>query len=296
MTEIPPTSRTPQAPEQPRSPEPPQALEPPRVPVVLAALDKDDSSSSVLGTGVKFAEIIGAGVEALHAGTSLPATLCMLARRAGVALRRIDGPANRALVAEIVRPEVRAIVVGAGLERSGRHPVGPTTRYVAERSSKFVVIVPVAPKGSEGPLSHLLVPLEGTASSSRPILEALFPLLVTGAEVEVLHVFTQETLPRMLDHPVRDFELIGREFLAKHCPGASRILLRAGPIADRVREACDKGPCGMIVLSWSQVSSGGRARVVRDVLSTSAIPVLLLPVAGDAGRTALPDAASHGAP
>ena len=290
MTEIPPTPPTPQDLERPH---PPQA---PPMPIVLAALEQDDSSSSVLGTGVQFAAMIGAGVEALHAGTSLPATLCMLARRVGVALRRVDGPADRALVAELERPEVRAIVVGAGLERSGHHPVGPTTRYVAERSSKFVVIVPVASRGPEGPLRHLLVPLEGTESSSRPILEALLPLLVTGAEVDVLHVFTEETLPRMLDHPVRDFELIGREFLAKHCPSASRILLRAGSVADRVREVCDKGQCDMIVLSWSQVSSVGRARVVRDVLSTSAIPVLLLPVVGDEGPTALPDASSHGAP
>lgn len=281
MTEIPPASP---APEQPYPPQTPAA------PIVLAALDQDDSSSSVLGTGVRFAEMIGAGVEALHAGTSLPATLCMLARRVGVAIRRVDGPANRALVAELERPEVRAIVVGAGLERSGDRPVGPTTRYVAERSSKFVVIVPVSAREQEGPLRHLLVPLEGTEPSSRPILEALFPLLVTGAEVEVLHVFTQETLPRMLDDPVRDFELIGREFLAKHCPSASRILLRAGSVADRVREVCDKGPCDMIVLSWSQVSSSERARVVRGVLSTSAIPVLLLPVAKDEGPTALPEA------
>jgi nucleotide-binding universal stress UspA family protein len=295
MTEIPSTSPGSQ---QPEHPQPPKHLEPerPQTPVVLAALEKDDSSTSVLDTGVRFAQMIGSKVEALHAGTSLPATLCMLARRAGVTLRRIDGPADRALVAELARPEVRAIVVGAGLERSGTHPVGPTTRYVAERSSKFVVIVPVTLKASEGPLRHLLVPLEGTQSSSRPILEALLPLLVTGAEVDVLHVFTQETLPRMLDHPVRDFELIGREFLAKHCPDASRILLRAGPVADRVREVCEKGPCDMIVLSWSQVSSAGRARVVREVLGSSAIPVLLLPAAGEAGRTALPEASSHAAP
>ena len=291
MTETP---STPKAPEHPQAPKSPQAAS--RAPVVLAAIDQDDSSSAVLGTGVQFAELTGAAVEALHAGTSVPATLCMLARRQGVSLRRVDGPANRALVAELERPEVRGIVVGAGLGRSGHRPVGPTTRHVAERSSKSVVIVPAAARGSDGPLRHLLVPLEGTEASSRPILDALLPLLVNGAEVEVLHVFTEETLPRMLDHPVRDFELLGREFLVKHCPGASRILLRAGTVADRVREVCDEGRCDMIVLSWSQVSSGGRARVVRDVLSTSAIPVLLLPVAGDEGPMTLPAASSHGAP
>ena len=303
MTETPPN---PHALDQPEEAEQPRVLGQPqadkllqaasRAPVVLVAIDQDDSSSAVLGTGVQFAEMIGAAVEALHAGTSLPAPLCMLARRQGVSLRRVDGPATRALVAQLERPEVRGIVVGAGLGRSGHHPVGPTTRYVAERSGKSVVIVPASARGEGGPLRHLLVPLEGTEASSRPILEALLPLIVTGAEVEVLHVFTEETLPRMLDHPVQDLELLGREFLAKHCPGASRILLRAGPVADRVREVCDEGRCDMIVLSWSQVSAVGRARVVRDVLSTSAIPVLLLPVGADEGPTALPDAASQWAP
>lgn len=260
----------------------------PQTQSVLAAFERDAAASAVLGTAERFAEIANATVEGVHAGTSLPGTLATLTRRAGVTLRLVPGPPDRGLLAELERPGVRAIVMGAGHEHRGHHPAGPTTRYVAERSTKPVVVVPIDGEGVHGELRRLLVPLEGTESSSRPILEALLPLLVEGVEVEVLHVFTDETVPRMLDRPVRDTELLGREFLARHCPPAGRIVLHAGAVADRVQEVAEEHEAGMVVLSWSQDSSEGRARVVREVLATSQRPVLLLPVARDVGRMALP--------
>lgn len=256
---------------------------------VLAALDHNAAASSVLGTARRFAEMTDATVEAVHAGASIPGTLATLARQAGVAVRHVAGAAGRGLLAELARPGVSAIVMGAGSEHRGHHPVGPTTRYVAERSTQPVVVVPVTGANVQSELRRLLVPLEGTESSSRPVLEALLPLCSGSVEVEVLHVFTEETLPRMLDRPVRDTELLGREFLARHCPPASRIVLHAGVVADRVREVAEEHDADMVVLSWSQDTTEGRARVVRDVLATASLPVLLLPVGDDAGRTALPE-------
>jgi nucleotide-binding universal stress UspA family protein len=258
---------------------------------VLAALEREAVAGAVLGAATRFGEMSYAQVEAVHAGTSLPVTLVRLAAPAGLELRLVAGPAGPALVAELERPDVNAIVMGAGMGHPGRpghHPVGSTTRYVAERSTKPVVVVP-AGTGPGSPFRRLLVPLEGTESSSRPVLEALLPLLVAGVEVEVLHVFTEETLPRMLDHPVRDIELLGQEFLARHLPSATRIVLRAGEVADRVSELCEEHSADMVVLSWSQRSSEGHARVVRDVLKSSAVPVMLLPVSGAPGPTALPE-------
>ncbi len=254
---------------------------------VVAAIDRDGAAASVLATAGRFAKLTGAGVDAVHVGPSVPATLAVLAARAGMSLRAVAGPTRPALLAELERPEVLAIVLGAGDEHRGHHVVGPTTRHVTERSTKPVVVVPATGIFAGDGLHRLLVPLEGQDASSRPVLEALLPLLVEGVDIEVLHVFTEETLPRMLDRPQRDVELLGREFLARHCPDATRIALRAGTIADRVREICEERAADLVVLSWSQVSTGGRARVVRDVLECSSLPVLLLPVAGEAGRTAL---------
>jgi hypothetical protein len=93
----------------------------------------------------------------------------------------------------------------------------------------------------------------------------------------VLHVFTDVTQPAMVDRPVRDFELLGREFLTRHCPKATGIELRSGPVAIRVAEVCREQGSDLIVLSWSQDSSAGRAHIIQEVLGASSVPVLLPP-------------------
>ena len=89
----------------------------------------------------------------------------------------------------------------------------------------------------------------------------------------------------MIDRPNRDLAMWGNEFLARHCPDASRIELRTGSIAARVNDLCQAEHADLIVLSWSQNSTHGRAAVVRDVLAHSTVPVLLLPAATVATRS-----------
>jgi len=74
-------------------------------------------------------------------------------------------------------------------------------------------------------------------------------------------------------------DLLRAEFLARHCPDAASIEMRTGPVGPRVAEVCGERGSDLVVLSWSQDSSAGRAAVVREVLGSSAVPVLLLPVA-----------------
>jgi hypothetical protein len=40
---------------------------------------------------------------------------------------------------------------------------------------------------------------------------------------------------------------------------------------------CREKDIDMVVLSWSQDSTGGHAQVVRDLLACSTVPLLLLP-------------------
>ena len=127
----------------------------------------------------------------------------------------------------------------------------------------------------------MLLPLEGAEGTSLATLEALRPILVGGeVQLVVLHVFTDTTVPRMLDRPGYDLDLLGREFLALHCPVADVIELRAGPVGPRVSEVSAQHDADMVVLSWGQDTAADRAVVVREVLSTSTLPVLLLPLTG----------------
>ena len=114
--------------------------------------------------------------------------------------------------------------------------------------------------------------------------ESLRPLLVGEVEPVVLHVFTKATMPRVLDRPVRDMALWGDEFLARFCPEAVGIELRAGSVGSHVAEVGAEQHADLVVLSWSQDASPGHAAVVRDVLGHSTIPVLLLPVLTSDGQ------------
>lgn len=136
----------------------------------------------------------------------------------------------------------------------------------------------VAPEAiSPGVIRRLLLPLEGTEMSSQPVLERLLPLLVADIELVVLHIFTDATLPVMLDRPGRDLKISGREILTRHCPPANQVELRTGSVATWVAEVSEEHRANLIVLSWSQDTSPERARVVREVLGASVLPVLLPP-------------------
>ena len=91
------------------------------------------------------------------------------------------------------------------------------------------------------------------------VLKDLEAMLGDGIEVVVLHVFTDKTLPRMVDRPVRDLELLDKEFLVRHFPRTERIELRSGSVASRGAAVAEELDADLVVLSSSQNTSRGRA-------------------------------------
>jgi len=246
---------------------------------VLAALDTGAAARPVLETALSIGRLFGADVEAVHVHDGSDETPSVLASRNEVRLQILAGPAEAALLGAISAPDVVVAVMGARRTPSGRRPTGHIALQVLERANKPIVIVPPESAGlSPRVIRRLLLPLEGTEESSRPVLDCLRPLLATDVELTVVHVFTSHTLPRVLDHPARDLELLGGEFLARHCPDAADIVLEIGPVGPRVADLCTATKTDLVVLSWSQDSSPGHADVVRDVLGRSQVPVLLLPI------------------
>jgi nucleotide-binding universal stress UspA family protein len=250
---------------------------------VLAALDPSPMASAVLETALRLGELTGSSVAAIHVRDGSTESLEWLAARAGVPLRIVDGPLARALLAAAEDVDVVVVVLGAEATTSGRRrAVGSTTRRILELIDKPVAVVPPDMVLRDTPYRRLLVPLEGSEHTSAPIADTLWPMITSNVELVVLHVFTAETIPPAVDRPRRDLAIWGREFLDRHCPNASRIELRTGSVAARVEEVCREEHADLIVLSWAQDSSPGRAAVVHDVLAHAAVPVLLLPdCAGD---------------
>jgi len=247
--------------------------------IVVAVLDSSAAARPVLEVAQRIGEMTESPVEAVHVRSDplkSVETPESLAARNEVPFQVLDGTVEPEILRTMDRADVLVGVIGARATTGGRRPVGRTTLHVIARMNKPVVVVPpdlIAP----GSFRRLLVPLEGTEESSQPVLDRLGPLLRSDVEVVVLHVFTDVTQPAMLDRPLRDLQMMGREFLTRHYPHAAGIEFRPGPVAMRVAEVSQEQSIDLIVLSWSQDISAERARVVREVLSASALPVLLLP-------------------
>jgi nucleotide-binding universal stress UspA family protein len=248
--------------------------------IVLAALDTTPAARGVLETAIQIGQLTGTDVDTLHVRRSpleSVETLELLAAQAKVPFRVLEGSVKPALLDALRTSDVTVAVMGARATSGGQRPAGRTAAHIIENLDKPVVLVP--PEVA-APISirRILVPLEGAETSSRSVREQLRPFLVAEAELIVLHVFTEATLPTMLDRPFRDLEILGKEFLIRHHPHASHIELRLGPVAERVAEVSAEHGADLIVLSWSQDATPGRAMVIREVLGASTLPVMLLPV------------------
>jgi nucleotide-binding universal stress UspA family protein len=250
---------------------------------VLAAIDGSAASRAVLETAVGLGALLEATVEAIHVPEDGGDEAAAVAEHVGIPLRLVDGPVHTALLDALDAPEVIAAVVGARATPGGRRPVGRTAMRLLEEARRPVVVVPPeAVQTMARPLHTLLVPLEGSEASAGPVLADLLSLVGDRVELVVVHVFTDATVPAVLDHPEWELSLWGDEFLARFCPGATNIVLRTGEVGLGVCESCTNVGADLIVLSWSQDASAGHAAVVREVLGRATVPVLLLPIPGGA--------------
>lgn len=239
---------------------------------VLAALDNSLATNPVLVAARSLARVLGARVNAVHVAPRPEGELENAAAAVGVPLRTVTGPVVESLVAAGRADDVAAVVIGARSTPSGRHPLGSTAVGVATSLPKAVVIVP--PMGRVAPeLKRILVPLEGTVSTSlapRAIVE-----LAQGAEIEVvaLHVENQPSATRE--------DGWERAFLERYCPwgiGNVRLEHRVGRSEELVPAVAEEAECDLIVLGWARQLVPGRAPTVRAALERAHVPVMLVPV------------------
>jgi nucleotide-binding universal stress UspA family protein len=247
---------------------------------VLAALDASLAGNPVLVTARGLAEMLGAQVRAVHVAVDGDRTARNVAEAAGVELSVVNGPVVDRLIEAGRGDEVTAVAIGARGTPSGHRPLGSTAFAVATSVLKPVVVVPpdarVAPE-----FRRILVPLEGTTSTSlapRSLVE-----LARGANLDViaLHVHDEEDIPAFTDQPQHEHEAWAREFLARYCPwgiGAVSLERRVGRSEELIPLVAEQARCDLIALGWAQALEAGRAPVIRSTLERSRVPVILVPV------------------
>lgn len=248
--------------------------------IVLAAVDNSVASKPVLATARALASPLDAQTEAVHVRTNGDRTAHGAAAAAGVPLRILDPPVVDALVEAASADEVAAVVVGARRLPSDPRPLGATALAVATALAKPVVVVPPDADPREA-FRRVLVPLEGTISSSLAP-RSVFELAQTASiDVVALHVHDAEEIPSFTDQPQHENAAWAQEFLARYCPwgiGVVELATRVGSSAAIVPLFAQERDADLIALGWSQTFEAGRAPVVRAALERSGIPVMLVPV------------------
>jgi nucleotide-binding universal stress UspA family protein len=127
----------------------------------------------------------------------------------------------------------------------------------------------------------VLVPLEGSLSTSYAPYSALD---VPGAEhvdVVILHVLEEHALPAFSDQPQHEWEAFAHEFLARYSRWPFeqvRLETRVGRPDQHILPVARELACDLIALAWAQELAPGRASIVRETLRRGRIPVLLVPV------------------
>jgi nucleotide-binding universal stress UspA family protein len=247
---------------------------------VLVALDNSLAGKAVIGSARALAVLLDADVEALHVRVNGERTARNTAEAAGLPLRTVSGPIVERLVEAGAAEDVVALAIGARGTPHARRPLGGTAAAVATALLKPVLIAP--PDADPSPtFRRVLVPLDGTLSSSfapRAIFE-----LAGDAELDILalHVHDQDSIPAFTDQPQHERPAWAREFLHRYCPwglGSVRLETRVGRSAELIPDVAEQCHCDLIALGWSQELAPGRAPVVRETLERSRRPVLLVPV------------------
>jgi nucleotide-binding universal stress UspA family protein len=255
---------------------------------VLAALDANPSARPVLGTAIAIAPLFDATAAALHVRENGAGIAGETASLANVPLRLGSGPPVDQIVLAAEAPGVAALVIGARGRHGGPRPAGHTALEVITRVPKPVVVVPPEAQ-PRARLNRILVPLEGTHTSSRALEDVVKLAHRSELEVLVLHVHTPESMPAFANHEPHASQAWDREFLARHVPTPhERITLvrQVGFPADNIVAVARQRNVDLVALAWSQHLSPGRASVVSETLAGSNVPVLLLPVPVVAHRPA----------
>ena len=245
---------------------------------VLAALDDTPAAGSVLAAARQLAELLGVPCRAIHVQADRDTPSSVIVDLHGIELRVVIGDATGEIVRALEDPTVSIAVVGSRSRVDGSRPAGHIATAIMEHATKPVVVVP-PDGGVVRPLQRILVPLEGSTTSSESIVGPLGRLAEAGATAVALHVFDATTAPLFWDDVAHSRDCYADEFMSRWWSGPTmpEVRLRRGDPALALLDVAARDDVDLIVLGWGQDLSGGHARVVRTVLANATVPVLLVP-------------------
>lgn len=251
--------------------------------IVLAALDDSAAARCVVSAALSMARLLGAGVEAFHVHEDgSGATALGVANAAGLPLREARGDPTACIVDASGESDVVTVAVGSRGLPAGPRPAGHVALQVIRAVDKPVLVVSPAVLRVSA-MERVLIPLDGTGSTTRALRKLLAPITEGHCpDLIAVHVLEPSSLPAFSDSAVYETEVWAEQFLQRFSPVDPEVLrleLRVGAPAEVVREVVAEVHADLVALGWGQDLSPGHARVVCELLRASSVPVLLLPVA-----------------
>jgi nucleotide-binding universal stress UspA family protein len=264
---------------------------------VVVPIEDARSAALLLPVASELARTQGAALRIVHVSDER--------LTAGEVLRRVglEAGAPRGSVVDARTGDRAAAIVEAAaapgtelLVMAGGPLLGAIVPFV------HVPVMAVRPGGPAAwPPRRLLLPHDGTPTTSGALAPAIDLARRAGARLDVLHVATSVrpaeagTLPapRYADQPQHEFPQWGHEFLDRLGGVASlddldvRLTMAHGEAAPEILRAARDAD--LIVLAWRGDASARHGAVVLQVMGEAVCPVLLL-------RTPAPEPASVPAP
>jgi nucleotide-binding universal stress UspA family protein len=251
---------------------------------LVVALDSSMAAAPVAKGASMVAKLLGAELRAVHVSEGGTGELAVRASKlAGIPLEQLaqgSGSIAEQLERSGVFQGAVLIAVGARSCPNGRYPVGHVAMELVGSCQRPVLVVPPEETSDHHESSKVLISLDGTEAGAKAIDKALDLLHGKPVELVALHVFAQDTLPRFWDQETHASVSWSNEFLSRQMRSMPvKLKLKTGSPAGRILEAAKEEGVSLIVMGVtpSGSHSSGMGDVIREVLSRTEVPVLLVP-------------------
>lgn len=269
--------------------------------VVLVCLDGSPAAELALPVAQTVAGQLGLGVEILdvfqdssrgseRSRTQFPSAARVRRREGDTASAILDAAAEADIALVVLTTHGRTLAPDRGL--------GSVATAVIARTQRPILLVrPEAAAGQDEavpPLRRLLVPIDGTPTTTALLQPVLDLAVRMGASLDVLYVGSAERPgavetgsvhgPRYVDQPQHEWRHWGGELAHRLRSGVAAwpggvpvqtYFAHGAAAAEIARFATEHGSDAIVLVRRSRLERG-RARVLREVLQRTRCPVLLV--------------------
>jgi nucleotide-binding universal stress UspA family protein len=265
-------------------------------PVILVPFDGSANALTAVPVAKVLAEIEKARLRFVHVtepkevGADLLTPLRLLEIHGSTIETRIGEPAEQILhFAAEMKP--RLIVMCKYTAADPDKTLGSTAMKVLRNAPCPVVLVPPERGNAPWHLHHVLVPHDGTPTTSAAMRPAAELTERSGAELLVAHVTGTGSaalepgslaVSRYMDQPHHEWPVWTDEFIKRFaciCPLGHlhvRLFLAHGDPAAEIVRLAKKQSMDLIVLAWRGKWEGGRAAALKAVLRGAHCPIMVI--------------------